>query len=328
MLSRSSGKLWFVVVLLVIFVFWPVATAAGLGSIPHGSGPDGGISKARLTEGFHEVLRLLEQRGFSLLAVWREMRRSDDPEYFDRNYPQMSTELNAWAASVEKRVGMISRDFDLSFVVEEFGPIVLDREVSPVMRDNALATICVICTMDDLRCRPEPFHTVLAEVVVRDTSAARKAEALRWWRRTGGSIGEDLLEEILSSAARLDLELRGEIAKTLFSIGTRRSLEVQRLLSGTSGLPEDPSGSQAQIACTAIRHFARDGYEPAVPDVIEALQDPSVEVRACAAESITRLSGQDFGFDPDSDRLANADAISRYRAWWEQRAAGDGEVEQ
>jgi hypothetical protein len=315
MLPRLVFRIWFIALLTILFVLWPAIGAAQFEtSAPASDSPwDVGAS---LTAGFGQILELLEKRSFSLLEAWSEMRRSPEPASFEARYPAISGELDAWAAAVQERLGA-GEPVDLTFVVETFGPLILDKSASEIRRDNALATICAACVQDELLCEAGALHRLLSTVLAEDPSALRKSEALRWWRRSGGIIDEGLLESVLVSEAGTDLELRTEIAKALFSIGTTRSLAAQRLLSGTDGLPEDPSGSQAQIACTAIRHFAREGYADAIPDVIDALQDPSSEVRRCAVESLSVMSGEDFG--------QGEEAVTRWRDWWRRREGTGGQ---
>ena len=328
MISGFSRKLLIVSVLTVLFVLLAGRTASGITTEPPAptappSDPAASQAEVRekLSEGFHQILDFFAQRDFSLLGAWREMRASGDPRFFEKNYPAISQELDKWSSSLsrvdvsEASVGRL----DFTFMLEELAPVALDERQPDIRRDNALLTICMVCLMDDLRCDANEFHRFLATVVAEDASSARKAEALHWWRSTDGFIDEGLLETVLASPAGADPEVRAEAARVLFSIGTKRSLQAQRLLAGTAGVAADPSGSQPQIACAAIRHLGRAGFEEASPDLIQALQDPSREVRACAAESLQRLSGRNFGFDAAIDGPSNLEAIARYRAWWQER---------
>jgi len=328
--SGMRYRVWFVALLTALFVLWPCVTAAAYTTpepAPDRSAPPlaSGEARARLTEGFRQVLTFFAERDFSLLAAWAEMRDSGDPDFFEHEYPSISDELDRWASTLERRFGVSSgaeKDLDFTFVLQEFAPLALDPGGAAVMRDNALATVCMVCVMDSMRCDPNLFHRFLATVVADDASARRKAEALRWWRRSDGFIDEGLINDVLASPAGVDPDLRAEAAKILFSIGTRRSLEAQRRLAGTAGLPDDDDGSMSQVACAAIRHFARAGYIEATPQLLAALEDPSREVRGCAAESLSSLSGRNYPFDPAGDARVNAEAIARWRAWWIGRSAG------
>ena len=323
MLSRASGKTWIVVMLTVLFVLWPAVSTWGYSKLPKPVPQASAVeAKERLSGGFRQILSFFEQREFSLLVAWREMRSSTDPDFFERKYPEISRELDSWAATLETQFGVsdaAAGGLDFTFLLDELAPIALDPAASEIVRDNAVATVCMVCLMDALRCDRQAFHSFLTTVVAEDGSAARKAEAIRWWRRSDGFIDEALLERVLASDAATDLDLRSEIARTLFSIETRRSLQAQRLLASTTGLPQDTSGSQPRIACTAIRHFAQAGFGEAAPVLIQALRDPSRDVRACAAESLGSLSGISSAFDASADVPQNEDAIARWRAWWEAR---------
>ena len=332
MLSGFSRKLWIITILTVVFILFAGKSASGVTTNPALHPRAGGPAavpptlaevQARLTQGFGEILDFFAERDFSLLAAWREMRASGDPMLLEHKYPAISKELDEWAATLSKvdvseaTVGRL----DFTFILGELAPVVLDGRQSEIRRDNALLTACMICMMDDLRCDADLFHRFLATVVADDSSPARKTEALRWWRSTDGFIDEGLLETVLSSRAGSDAALRAEIARALFSIGTRRSLQAQLRLAGTDGVADDPSGEPARIACTAIRNFARSDFQEAAPALINSLADPSREVRACAADALSSLSGRSYAFDPapGADEARNQDAIARWRAWWQER---------
>jgi hypothetical protein len=272
-----------------------------------------------LTEGFRQILDFFAQRHFSLLSAWREMRASGDPAFFEKKYPVISRELDVWAASLESRFDVPADDaggLDLTFLLREFAPVVLDPRGAAITRDNALATVCMVCLMDGARCDAAELHGLLGSVILEDPSAVRRAEALRWWRRSGDVIDEALIEKALAPPTGLDPDVRAEAARFLFSIDSEGSLRAQRLLISTAGLPPDPIGEQARIACEAIRRLSAARLEEAVPDLIRALSDPSLEVRTCAADSLGVLTGRDFGFSAGDQDPANLEAIARWRAWW------------
>lgn len=310
-------------ILAVVLLVWPAREAAGFGTTVSTPGPaqvPAAGPEERLTEGFRQILDFFAVRDFSLLSAWREMRASGDPAFFEKRYPAISRELDSWAASLESRFGgPASRDgnLDFTFLVHEFAPIILDPAAPAIARDNALATVCMVCLMDGPRCEAAALHGLLGGVILEDPSALRRAEALRWWRRSGDPIDEALIEKVLSPGASPDADVRSEAARILFSIESEGSLRAQRLLISTVGLPPDPTGEQAHIACEAIRRLTASRLAEAVPDLIRALSDPSREVRSCAAESLGVLTGRDFGYAPDEEGPANLEAIARWRAWWQ-----------
>jgi HEAT repeat protein len=167
------------------------------------------------------------------------------------------------------------------------------------------------------------LHRFLEAVVVHDPSALRKAEALRCWRRSGGDIDEALLDQLLASPAALDLELRTEAAKVLFTRATPGSLDAQRRLVSTAGVSEESVGAAGRLACDAIQHIAASHYEPAAPDLIAALDDPAPEVRGCAADGLSQITGQSPAFDPEGGK-GNETAKNTWRAWWRARSSHSG----
>ena len=113
---------------------------------------------------------------------------------------------------------------------------------------------------------------------------------------TGGHIDESLLERVLTGPHATNHDLRAEVARILFSLQSERSLQAQRLLATTRGLAIDESGGDSQIACTAIRNLVRAEFEEATPELIAALEDPSDEVRECAAESLEQMGDKGFAY--------------------------------
>jgi len=323
MSSGSSRKVWFLVLLVIVCVFWP-RTAAGFSPAPDQEGRAVTQTQARLAEGFRQILDYFERHDLSLLLAWREMRSSNDPDYFERSYPGISRELDAWASSLERQFGVggeAASKLDFTFLLEEFAPDVLDTQATSLSRDNAMATITMVCLMDTLRCEPGILRRFLQVVVTQDPSALRKAEALRCWRRSGGDIDEALLEQVLATPAAADMELRSEAAKILFTRNTGTSLQAQRRLLDTGGVVGGTPGEPERLACEATRHIADARYEPAAPDLIRALDSESPEVRACAAEALRRITGESPAFDPETPGAASEAARETWRSWWRARAA-------
>jgi len=318
--TEPIRKLGFIAILTIGFVLWPARETAGFGTTrPELTQNADAEAAARLSRGFHRILDFFAERDFSLLAAWREMRASDDPAFFEKRYPEISRQLDSWVGTIETELGVSSHageGMDFTFLLSELAPVARDPRASDIMRDNALATLSMICVMDGLRCDAVEFQRLMAGIVAGDPSPLRKTEALRWSRRAGARIDEDLLEKALASPAAGDLDLRAEIARDLIAVPTPRSLSAQRRLISTSGLPADPTGDSARIACAVIERLAQARYAEASPDLIWALSDPSREVRACAASALVTLSERDFGFDPESESPSNLEAIARWRAWW------------
>lgn len=318
-----------VAALTFLFVVWPARPASGFGTTSSSPAPPaapgaGEVPEHRLAEGFREILDFFDRRDFSLLTAWREMRSSGDPAFFEKKYPGISRELDSWSASLDRRFGLPGgqeEDLDFTFLVREFAPVVLDSSAPSTKRDNALATVCMVCLMDGPRCAPVALHGLLGAVILEDNSPSRRAEALRWWRRSGDPIDETLLERALAPPSGSDPDVRAEAARLLFSIAEPRSLRAYRLLVSTAAMPADPSGEQARISCEAMRRLSRMRADDAVPDLIRALSSPSGEVRACAAESLGALTGRDFGYIPGDHWPANLEAIARWRAWWNDHHA-------
>jgi hypothetical protein len=324
--SGSARKVWIIALLVVVFVIWP-RPAAGFTPPPEDEAPPMPTppqTQARLTEGFRQILSYFERHDLSLLVAWREMRASADPDYFERNHPGISRELDAWASTLERQFGVgaeAARRLDFTFLLEEFAPVVLDEQGSSLSRDNAMATITMVCLMDTLRCEPGLLHRFLHLVVTEDPSALRVTEALRCWRRSGGEIDEGVVEQVLSTPAAADMELRAEAAKILFTRDSGASLQAQRRLLDTHGVVGGIPGDSERIACEAMRRMAEARYEPATPDLIEALDHEAFAVRACAAASLALITGESPAFDPADPGPPSESAREIWRSWWRARSA-------
>src|SRR5262245_10295952 len=139
MSSGSVRRFLFIAMLVVVFAVWP-RTASGFSPSTES---DRGVreTQARLSEGFRQILGYFEQHDLSLLVAWREMRASGDPDFFERSYPGISRELDAWSSSLEKQFGVngdAASHMDFTFLLEELGPVALAPDEMSVRRDNAV----------------------------------------------------------------------------------------------------------------------------------------------------------------------------------------------
>src|SRR5262249_57621487 len=63
-----------------------------------------------------------------------------------------------------------------------------------------------------------------------------------------------------------------------------------------------------------------------IPALIERLEDRDPVVRLSAHEELVRRTGQNFGWVSYADPGDRAQAVERWRAWWEAREAGPGQT--
>jgi hypothetical protein len=56
-----------------------------------------------------------------------------------------------------------------------------------------------------------------------------------------------------------------------------------------------------------------------VPELIELLDDTSLDVAKQAQLALQQITTHDFGPRPGADREARLQAIAAWREWWEQR---------
>jgi len=59
-----------------------------------------------------------------------------------------------------------------------------------------------------------------------------------------------------------------------------------------------------------------------IPTLIDRLNDPDPVVRLSSHEELRRRSGQDFGYVPWVPPEERAEAVQKWRGWWEQRQRG------
>lgn len=69
----------------------------------------------------------------------------------------------------------------------------------------------------------------------------------------------------------------------------------------------------------AMNVLGNFGHEPAVPALLDLLQDASPPIRKTAAETLVRLTGYDPGYDAKASSAERARVATAWRQWWEGR---------
>jgi len=160
---------------------------------------------------------------------------------------------------------------------------------------------------DAILARGAPAHADLAEAVCLG-SPAQAARAVGLLHRSGGP-GQAMLATILFEGARRK--------QTPFVTSFLFLLKPYTLDLPQEGLGALLADRDPEVRCLGVeiagRLLGREGGE----SLVRMLGDEDVDVREAAIESLFRLFGDDFGFDPAGSAEARAAAIEQ----WHRRIA-------
>jgi hypothetical protein len=67
----------------------------------------------------------------------------------------------------------------------------------------------------------------------------------------------------------------------------------------------------------AVMTVGEKNMWPAIPQVINRLEDNDVSVRVLADETLCNMTGKDFGYNAYADEKERREAVARWRSWWE-----------
>lgn len=108
-------------------------------------------------------------------------------------------------------------------------------------------------------------------------------------------------------------QVRSRLIRTLGGLRVRVAVHpLVRLL-------EDRSEPDAHLKRTCIAALAATGDPDGLRAVVKALESEEVYVREAASVFLSELVKEPFGFDPRANAKANAEAVSKYRAWWAKK---------
>lgn len=71
-----------------------------------------------------------------------------------------------------------------------------------------------------------------------------------------------------------------------------------------------------RVACARV--LAEHAFRPAVPKLIDGLEDPVLAVRSGFLESLRTITGRQFGFRPDGRETERKRPLQEWRDWWAQ----------
>ena len=70
----------------------------------------------------------------------------------------------------------------------------------------------------------------------------------------------------------------------------------------------------------ALRLVCSYGQKDSIGDLIESLADPDYGMRRLAFETVRVRAGMDLGYQPGLGEAARAEAIQRWRQWWQENS--------
>ncbi|MGD9791010.1 MAG: HEAT repeat domain-containing protein [Phycisphaerales bacterium] len=72
----------------------------------------------------------------------------------------------------------------------------------------------------------------------------------------------------------------------------------------------------------AIVEAAAKQDRSAIPDLVRMLESDDPATRLLAIQTLTRLTGNDLGYDARDSRVVRSEAVERWRAWVEAEGLG------
>jgi hypothetical protein len=127
-----------------------------------------------------------------------------------------------------------------------------------------------------------------------------------------GRRGKEVLSGLVTAITNTDSEGK-ELARDLLDKHLMRQSEAV--------LKERLKDQQADVRQAAVRAVAAKA--PSLGgEVIALLEDEDIGVRAAARQALVLLSGgEDFGPEADAAQQDRADALAKWRSWWERRGS-------
>ena len=155
--------------------------------------------------------------------------------------------------------------------------------------------------------------------------ASATAEARRLRQQLITAQAEDqgaLIEKLKSGPAASHIQALAESIPQLTGTvqAKARSALAGRLtaLSGTE-LADRLQDDQAEIRRAAAAACARKDDKSHIPGLIALLDDREAAVVQAARQALTRLSGQDFGPNPEDGAETRARAVKAWSTWWKKQ---------
>ncbi|MGC9323120.1 MAG: HEAT repeat domain-containing protein [Desulfomonilia bacterium] len=177
-----------------------------------------------------------------------------------------------------------------------------DAVLSNVLEDADKPTAMAIY---DVLFDAEHDFTQIFYQATLDSDARVRRQAIRYLFRKGMFKAEDGIRWLSDS----DPYVRRRVISYLFWVHDRSSIdEVIRV----SVLDPDPL-----VRKDALRLVSIWGEKKDVHHVIQALEDPSIEVRIQAIQTLKRLTGEDFGEPVGSNDDEFEWIVAKWQGWWE-----------
>jgi len=116
-----------------------------------------------------------------------------------------------------------------------------------------------------------------------------------------------------------------ELAATALTAGTSREREAAVAALSHLGKPAREhllrvlnETKYAEVRAACVRGLAEQWYYRGMPTLLDAMDDPSVMVRAQAGLAVQRMLRMDYGFRADDPEDKRREAVEQFRAWWEE----------
>jgi HEAT repeat protein len=145
----------------------------------------------------------------------------------------------------------------------------------------------------------------LSEELLKTTGEEQKAVL----ERLRDAEGDNPTEALALTIPRLSEDLQAEAREALTERLTRLAASVLR-----ERLQDDNIEIRSAAALACGRKIAKEH----IPDLLQLLDDPEMDVVLSARVALTELTGEDFGPARDVDPQGRTEAAEAWRKWWKE----------
>jgi HEAT repeat protein len=202
----------------------------------------------------------------------------------------------------------------------------IDLLADPDQDVQQVAQLALVHFSHGLNLGPEPG------AADKDRTQAAE-EWRRWWEakqvgndlaRAKGEKWEKLLAQLRDGKGAYFTLALAEAIRDMAGDGREQARDAlaERLTRMTAKtLADKLADENVEVRRAAVRAVVSKGGADNVPNLIPLLRDKNPEVAALAHKALTQLCGQDFGPDAGARDAERAEAVKKWRAWWDSRPA-------
>lgn len=177
------------------------------------------------------------------------------------------------------------------------------------LRKDLIDANKLVALRGDLESRSLSRETsLLSEELVKANGDGQKAVL----ERLRDAEGDNSTEALALAIPQLSDDLQADAREVLTGRLTRLS---------KSALRDRLQNDNLEIRCAAALACGRKIAKEHIPDLLQLLDDPEIDVVLSARVALSELTGEDFGPTRDTDQQGRTEAAEAWRKWWKERQA-------